>query len=152
MTSEVTCKRDHDSHHAGTGTGTALYLHCILHAQHQASLKMPCCIAISHQHTVSSVAIMLCYSANLSCCSAGLEDLQGCYHHKEEGGGSEASASYRPSFLHCCLLHCPQSCRRYHHTQLPAGHPSMHPFNKISMHHPCIHPCIIHTSIHASIQ
>ncbi len=127
MTSEVTlapCKRDHVSHHA-RHVSLAPTLHVA--AKDQACLKTPCCIAISHQHTVSSVAMMLCCLANMSCCSTGLEDLQRCHDHKEEGGGSEASASCLPSFLHCCLLHCPQSCRRHHHTQLPAGHPSMHP-------------------------
>ncbi len=157
MTSEVTCKRDHDSHHAGH-----VSLVPILHvaAQHQASLKTPCCIAIPHQHTVFSVATALCWMAmaSLFCCSAGLEDLQGCYDHEEEGRGSEAGAGLLPSFLHCCLLHCPQSCRWHRHTQLPAGRPSIHA-SILSCIQPSIHASIhpstylcIHPSIHLSIQ
>ncbi len=161
----MTCKPDHDSHHAGH-VSLSLILHFA--AKHQASLKMPCCIAISQQHIVSSVAMMLCCLAKMSCCSAGLEDLQRCFDHKEEGGGSEASASCLPSFLHCCLLHCPQSCRRHHHTQLPAGHPSIHSMRPsiracvcpsvrrsiCPFMHPTMHSCIqscIHPSDHPSI-
>ena len=136
---DVTCKPDHDSHHA-----RHFNLVPMLHvaAQHQAFLKMPCCISISHQHTIFSVAIALCCLAKLFCCSAGLEDLQGCFDHKEGGRGSEAGAGLLPSFLHCRLLHCPQSCRGHHHTQLPAGQSSIHPSI-----HPAIHPSI-HPSIH----
>ena len=131
----MTCKCDHNSHHAGH-----VSLVPVLHfaAQHQASRKTPCCIAIPHQHTVFSVATALCWMAGLFCCSAGLEDLQGCYNHEEEGRGSEAGASLLSSFLHCCLLYSPQSCRWHHHSQLLAGDP-------------CIHSCM-HPSIHASIH
>jgi len=130
---DVTCKPDHDSHHA-----RHFNLVPMLHvaAQHQAFLKMPCCISISHQHTIFSVAIALCCLAKLSCCSAGLEDLQGCFDHKEGGRGSEAGAGLLPSFIarsHAEGITTPN--------YLQVSHPSIHPSIQPSIH-PSIHPSI----------
>lgn len=104
MTSEVTCKHDHHSRHA-----SHVSIVPILHvaAQHQASLKMPCCIAISRQHTVLSVTTALCWMAKEVCYVAVL-DWRTCKDlsiTKEKGAEvKQAPAAYPASCTAACYI------------------------------------------------